>query len=328
MPVINRIADYTDEMQTWRRHLHENPELMFECHNTAAFIAQKLRDFGVDALHEGIATTGLVCIIKGRGEGPTIGLRADMDALPILEQTGLDYASKIPGKMHACGHDGHVTMLLGAAKYLAETRNFAGSVALIFQPAEEEGGGGLVMVEEGIMERFNISSIYGINNAPGHELGGFYTMPGPIMASVDTAWVTVLGLGGHGAMPHECVDPVVALVAMVQSIQTILSRNVYAMDEAVISVTQIHAGTASNIIPQEARFCATIRSFTPEVRALLKSRFYAIVEGHAASFGVTAAIDYDWGYPPTVNTRANTEFAAMVARDIVGEAKVDAEHGR
>ena len=328
MPVINRIADYTDEMQTWRRHLHENPELMFECHNTAAFIAQKLRDFGVDALHEGIATTGLVGIIKGRGEGPTIGLRADMDALPILEQTGLDYASKIPGKMHACGHDGHVTMLLGAAKYLAETRNFAGSVALIFQPAEEEGGGGLVMVEEGIMERFNISSIYGIHNAPGHELGGFYTMPGPIMASVDTAWVTVLGLGGHGAMPHECVDPVVALVAMVQSIQTILSRNVYAMDEAVISVTQIHAGTASNIIPQEARFCATIRSFTPEVRALLKSRFYAIVEGHAASFGVTAAIDYDWGYPPTVNTRANTEFAAMVARDIVGEAKVDAEHCR
>ena len=166
MPVINRIADYTDEMQTWRRHLHENPELMFECHNTAAFIAQKLRDFGVDALHEGIATTGLVGIIKGRGEGPTIGLRADMDALPILEQTGLDYASKIPGKMHACGHDGHVTMLLGAAKYLAETRNFAGSVALIFQPAEEEGGGGLVMVEEGIIERFNISSIYGIHNAP------------------------------------------------------------------------------------------------------------------------------------------------------------------
>ncbi|NJM83340.1 MAG: amidohydrolase [Tabrizicola sp.] len=328
MPVLNRIAAFADEMKGWRRHLHQNPELAFDCHATAAFIADRLRDFGVDELHQGIARTGLVAIITGSGEGPTIGLRADMDALPIDEVTGAPYASSIRGRMHACGHDGHVTMLLGAAKYLAETRRFAGRVALIFQPAEEEGGGGQVMVEEGIMDRFAIARVYGIHNVPNVPFGHFHTTPGPLMASVDTATVNITGRGGHGATPHECVDPVVAVVGMVQAIQTIIPRNVHALDEAVISVTQIHTGTASNIIPEEAMFCATIRCFKPDVRQLLKRRIHEIVEGHAAAYGVTARIDYDWGYPATINHEEETEFAAEVAREVAGEAAVDARAGR
>jgi amidohydrolase len=328
MPVLNRIAAYAEEMKGWRRHLHRRPELAFECHQTAAFIADRLREIGVDEIHEGIAKTGIVALIKGQKLGPVIGLRADMDALPIAELTGADYASTIPGKMHACGHDGHVTMLLGAAKYLAETRNFAGTVALIFQPAEEDGGGGQVMVQEGIMDRFRISQVYGIHNAPNVPFGHFQTTPGPLMASVDTAFVYITGKGGHGATPHECVDPVVAVVGMVQAVQTIIPRNVYALDEAVISVTQIHTGTASNIIPEEAMFCATIRSFKPDVRALLKKRFHEIVEGHAAAYGVTARIDYDWGYPATINHEDQTEFAAEVAREVAGLDAVDARANR
>ena len=323
MPVLNRIAAFAEEMKGWRRHLHAHPELGFDCPETAAFIAARLREFGVDEIHEGIAKTGIVAIINGTGQGPTIGLRADMDALPILEATGADHASTIPGKMHACGHDGHVTMLLGAAKYLTETRRFAGRVALIFQPAEEDGGGGQVMVQEGVMDRFGITQVYGIHNAPNVEFGHFHTTPGALMASVDTAFVTVTGKGGHGATPHECVDPLIAIVGMVQAIQTIIPRNVYALDEAVISVTQIHGGTASNIIPEEAMFCATIRSFNPDVRALLKKRFHEIVEGHAMAYGVTAAIDYDWGYPPTINTAPEAAFAAEVAREVVGGEAVN-----
>ncbi len=328
MPVLNRIAAYADEMKGWRRHLHANPELKFDCHNTAAFIIDRLREMGVDEIHPGIATTGIVAIINGTGDGPTIGLRADMDALPIQEITGAEYASTIPGKMHACGHDGHVTMLLGAAKYLAETRRFAGRVALIFQPAEEDGGGGLVMVQEGVMDRFDIKQVYGIHNAPNIPVGHFHTTPGPLMASVDTAFVYITGKGGHGATPHECVDPVVAVVGMVSAIQTIIPRNVYALDEAVISVTQIHTGTASNIIPEEAMFCATIRSFSPDVRALLKRRFSEIVDGHAAAYNVTARIDYDWGYPATINHPAETDFAADVAREVSGDAAVEARAKR
>ena len=328
MPVLNRIASYAEEMKGWRRYLHQHPELAFDCHNTAAWIAARLREIGVDEIHEGIAKTGIVAIINGKGPGPVIGLRADMDALPIEETTGAPHASTVPGKMHACGHDGHVTMLLGAAKYLAETRNFAGKVALIFQPAEEDGGGGQVMVQEGMMERFGISQVYGIHNSPNVPFGHFQTTPGPLMASVDTAFVYLTGKGGHGATPHECVDPVVAVVGMVQAIQTIIPRNVYALDEAVISVTQIHTGTASNIIPEEAMFCATIRCFKPDVRALLKKRFYEIVEGHAAAYGVTARIDYDWGYPATINHEDQAEFAAEVAREISGAEAVNARSNR
>ena len=328
MPVLNRIAAYAEEMKTWRRHLHAHPELGFDCHDTATFITARLRDFGVDEIHEGIAKSGIVAIIEGQGNGPTIGLRADMDALPITEITGAPHASTIPGKMHACGHDGHVTMLLGAAKYLAETRRFTGRVALLFQPAEEDGGGGEVMVKEGVMDRFGITSVYGIHNAPNVPFGHFHTNPGALMASVDTAYVHLTGKGGHGATPHDCIDPVVAVVGMVQAVQTIIPRNVYALDEAVISVTQIHTGTASNIIPEEAMFCATIRCFNPEVRALLKRRFHEIVEGHALAYNVTARIDYDWGYPATVNDAGSATFAADVAREVSGDDAVNADANR
>ena len=318
MPVLNRIAAYAEEMKGWRRHLHMHPELAFDCHNTAAYIVERLHEIGVDEIHTGIAKSGIVAIINGQGAGQTIGLRADMDALPIEEITGAEYASTIPGKMHACGHDGHVTMLLGAAKYLAETRKFSGRVALLFQPAEEDGGGGQVMVQEGVMDRFAITQVYGIHNAPNVPFGQFLTTPDALMASVDTAFVYITGKGGHGATPHDCVDPVVAVVGMVGAIQTIIPRNVYALDEAVVSVTQIHTGTASNIIPEEAMFCATIRSFKPDVRALLKKRFHEIVEGHAAAYNVTARIDYDWGYPATINRAENAAFACEVASEVVG----------
>lgn len=328
MPVLNRIASYAVEMKGWRRHLHMHPELAFDCHGTAEWIVGRLREMGVDEIHEGIAQSGIVALIKGRGEGPVIGLRADMDALPIEELTGARHASTVKGRMHACGHDGHVTMLLGAAKYLAETRNFKGTVALIFQPAEEDGGGGQVMVQEGIMDRFGIGQVYGIHNAPNVPFGQFLTTPGPLMASVDTAVVRVTGKGGHGATPHECVDPVVAIVGMVQAVQTIIPRNVYALDEAVISVTMIHAGTASNIIPEEGYFAATIRCFKPDVRALLKRRFHEIVEGHAAAYGVRAEVSYDWGYPATINHEDEAEFAAEVAREVAGAEAVNARTNR
>ena len=323
MPVLNRIAAYAEEMKGWRHHLHQNPELSYDLPKTAAFVAERLREIGVDEVHEGIAKTGIVALIHGAKPGPVIGLRADMDALPIMEATGATYASKVPGKMHACGHDGHTTMLLGAAKYLAETRNFAGTVALLFQPAEEDGAGGQAMVQEGVFDRFGIAQVYGIHNAPNIPFGHFHTTPGALMASVDTAFVHITGRGGHGATPHETVDPVVAVVAMVQAVNTIIPRNVYALDEAVISVTQIHTGTASNIIPEEAMFCATIRCFKPEVRALMKKRFIEIVEGTASAFGVKARIDYDWGYPATINHADQAAFATQVAEEISGRDAVE-----
>ncbi len=328
MPVINSIAALAPKMKEWRQHLHRHPELSFDLHQTAAFVADRLREMGVDEIHEGIARTGIVAIIRGQGEGPVIGLRADMDALPIAETTGADYASVNAGKMHACGHDGHTAMLLGAAKYLCDTRRFSGSVALLFQPAEEDGGGGQVMVQEGVMDRFGIGQVYGIHNEPNVPFGHFHSMQGPLMASVDTATVHITGKGGHAAKPHECVDPVVALVGMVQAFQTILSRNVYAMDEAVISVTMIQAGTASNIIPETAMFCATVRCFKPEVRDMLKKRIHEIVEGHAAAYGVKAKVDYAWGYPATINDPDKTAFAAEAAADVVGETAVNLNAGR
>jgi amidohydrolase len=320
MPVLNSIADMAPEMKAWRQHLHAHPELSYNCHETAAYIAERLREIGVDEIHTGIAQTGIVAILNGQKAGPTIGLRADMDALPITETTGADYASKNPGKMHACGHDGHVTMLLGAAKYLSETRNFAGRVALIFQPAEEDGAGGEAMVKAGIMDRFDIGQVYGIHNEPNMPDGWFLTTPGPFMAAVDTATVVVTGKGGHAAYPNTIIDPVIAVVGMVSAIQTIVSRNMDPLGEAVISVTQIHTGTASNITPETAMFCATIRSFKPRVREMLKRRVHEIVEGQAAAYNVRAEIDYDWGYPATVNHARETAFALAVARDVVGDA--------
>ncbi|MEM7520732.1 MAG: amidohydrolase, partial [Pseudomonadota bacterium] len=259
MPVVNRIADFSADMTAWRQHLHTIPELGLECHMTSAFVAERLREFGVDEVHTGIAKTGVVAIIEGQGDGPTIGLRADMDALPIHEETGVAYASTHPGKMHACGHDGHTAMLLGAAKYLAETRNFSGRVALLFQPAEEAGGGGEVMVQEGVMDRFDIAQVYALHNAPSLELGHFYTTPGPIRAADDTFTINITGQGGHGARPQDCVDPVVAACAIVQSLQTIVSRNLDPAQQLVISTTQIHTGTPDNVIPETAYINGTVR---------------------------------------------------------------------
>ncbi len=327
MPPVNRIADFAEDMKGWRRWLHQNPELQFECHKTAAFVVERLKEFGITDIHEGIATTGVVAIIEGRGDGPTIGLRADMDALPILEATGLDYASKEEGKMHACGHDGHTTMLLGAARYLAETRNFAGRVALIFQPAEEGGGGAGVMVEEGIMERFDIAQVYGIHNAPGHTLGCFYTTPGAIMAAADTFHIHVTGQGGHGAYPHECKDPVVAAVAICNGLQTIVSRNRRGLDDLVVSVTQIHTGTIDNVIPDTAYLNGTVRTFDTAVQKMVIDRMQAICDGVAQAYEVDVSFEFEKGYPPTINNAEKAAFAVEVAQEIAGEAGVIGDAG-
>lgn len=324
MPVINRIAEFATDMTAWRRHLHMIPELSFDCPKTSAFIKERLEEIGVDEIHDGIAQTGIVAIINGKGAGRTMGLRADFDALPIEEETGVDYASTHAGKMHACGHDGHTTMLLGAAKYLAETRNFSGRVALIFQPAEELGGGAQVMCAEGIMDRFEIAEVYGIHNFPGFAFGTFHTTAGPIMAAVDEFKIQISGRGGHGAMPHETADPVVAACGIVQAIQTIISRNAHSGQEKVISVTQIHTGSASNIIPDAAMINGTVRTFDKETQALIQRRMAEIVAGQAASYGVEAELVYEVGYPATVNAAEQTEFAAKVARDIVGDTNVNA----
>ena len=323
MPVINRIADFNPDMTAWRRHLHTIPELMFECHQTAAFVVERLREFGITEIHEGIATTGVVAIIEGQGDGPTIGLRADMDALPMQEETGLPYASMVDGMMHACGHDGHTTMLLGAARYLAETRNFKGRVALIFQPAEENGGGGEVMVKEGILDTFDIKEVYALHNAPGVEVGNFYTTPGPIMAAADSFDIHIVGNGGHGAMPHATADPIMAAVGIANAIQTIVSRNNYSQDNLVVSITQIHTGSADNVVPEKAYMNGTVRTFDPAVRTMVMARLEAIVAGQAAAYGVEARMDYLVGYPATINEPERTVFAADVAREIAGDAGVD-----
>ncbi|HKL56120.1 MAG TPA: M20 aminoacylase family protein [Roseovarius sp.] len=328
MAVINRIAGFAEEMADWRRHLHSHPELGLDCHETAAFLVARLREFGIAEIEEGIAQSGVVALIEGRGEGPTIGLRADIDALPINETTGAPHASKVPGRMHACGHDGHSAMLLGAAKYLAETRNFAGRVALIFQPAEEGPGGAQPMVDAGIMERYDIAQVYALHTAPGVPEGTFHTTPGPIMASVDTVHIDITGQGGHGAMPHDARDPVIAACGMVQAIQTIVSRNNHALDDLVISITQIHTGSADNVIPGTAYVNGTVRTFDKAVRAMVRRRMEEIVAGQAASYGVDAVLRYEEGYPPTVNDPEKTAFAARVAGTVAGEDAVFANGER
>ncbi|GKY87950.1 M20 aminoacylase family protein [Sinisalibacter aestuarii] len=328
MPIVNRIGEFADEMKTWRRWLHAHPELKLDCHETAGFVVDKLRGFGVDEIHEGLATSGVVAIIEGQGEGPTIGLRADMDALPMDEMTGLEHASTVPGRMHACGHDGHTTMLLGAARYLAETRRFKGRVALIFQPAEEDIGGGRIMVEEGMMERFGIDEVYALHNEPGQPLGSFSTTPGPIMAAVDTFRIHIQGKGGHGAYPHETVDPIPPALAIAQACQTIVSRNAHPRDDLVVSVTMVQSGSADNVIPDKAFVGGTVRTFDPDLRDMVERRMGEIVAGTAAAFGVEAVLDYERGYPPTVNHAANVDKAAAVAREVAGDHAVEVDRAR
>ncbi|MCR8723697.1 M20 aminoacylase family protein [Frigidibacter sp. ROC022] len=323
MPILNRIAALGPEMAEWRRYLHRIPEIGFDLDRTAAYVAARLAEIGVDSLHTGIARSGIVAIIEGQAPGPTIGLRADMDALPIHEETGASHASTTPGAMHACGHDGHTAMLLGAAKYLAETRAFRGRVALIFQPAEEEGSGARVMIEDGILERFGIERIFALHNAPGMEFGTVMTAPGPIMAAVDTFEIHVTGRGGHAAMPDETADPIPALSAMASAIQCIVSRNHHALDALVVSVTQIHAGTAFNVVPGTGWLGGTVRSFDPAVQGMVRRRLAEIAVGQAAAFGLTARLDYHVGDPATVNDAAEAAFATEVAREVLGETAVD-----
>jgi len=323
MPIINRIAEFHEDMKTWRQHIHAHPELQFDCHETAAFVVARLREFGVDEIHEGIAESGVVAIINGQGEGPTIGLRADMDALPILEKPDHAYKSTVEGKMHACGHDGHTTMLLGAARYLAETRNFKGRVALIFQPAEEGGAGGQVMCREGVMDRFDISRVFGIHNYPGAPLGFFLANSGPVLAAADSFEINITGKGGHAAMPEDAVDPVVAALQIAQAIQTIVARNVPSTERAVVSVTVLKAGTVDNIIPQEAYIGGTVRTLTKEVQALIVKRLEEICQGCGVAFGVSAELNFIYGYPATVNDVEQTEFAVGVARSIAAEGMID-----
>lgn len=323
MPIVNSIAALSDEMTGWRRHLHQYPELGLDCHKTAAFVVERLKEFGITDIHEGIARTGVVAIIEGRAPGRTIGLRADMDALPMQDLSGAEHASKVPGMAHTCGHDGHTTMLLGAAKYLAETRNFAGRVALIFQPAEENEGGGRIMVEEGMMDRFGIDEVYGIHNSPGTPEGHLVTNRGALLAGVDEFTITLTGVGGHGAQPARTRDPVVAAASLVMALQTIVSRNIDALDQVVVSVTQIHTGSAMNIVPDQAMLNGTVRYYDKAAQAEVKARMADLAEFQAKSFGMTAELIYDEGYPPTINHPAQAEFAAEVAREVVGAEAVD-----
>ena len=321
MPVKNRLAEMHDEITGWRRDFHAHPELLFDVHRTAARVADLLRDFGVDEVTTGIGRTGVVGVIKGCSDtaGRVIGLRADMDALPITEQTGVEYASTIPGRMHACGHDGHTAMLLGAAKYLAETRNFDGQVVLIFQPAEEGGGGGREMVNEGMMARWNIAEVYGMHNMPGIPLGQFAIRTGAIMAAADQFDITVTGKGGHAAKPHDCIDTTLVAAHIIVALQTIASRNVDPMAQVVVSVCVVETdSTAHNVIPQVVKLKGTVRTMDQCVQDQVQARVIEVATGMAATLGATATVDYRRGYPVTVNAAQNTIYAAEVAQAVSG----------
>ncbi len=324
MPIVNRFADFQADIVAWRHDLHEHPELLYDVHRTAATVAEKLRAFGVDEVTTGIGRTGVVGVIRGRrmDSGKVIGLRADMDALPIAEKTGKPYASTVPGMMHACGHDGHTAMLLGAARYLAETRNFDGTAIVIFQPAEEGGGGGKAMIEDGLMERWAIDEVYGMHNLPGLPVGKFATRPGPIMASTDEFTITITGRDGHAARPHTTVDPIVVGAGMVNALQTIVSRNVDPLDAAVVSVTRFHAGTAYNVIPETAEIAGTVRCLSGAVRDLAEKRLTEIANAIAAAHGASVSLFYDRNYPVTRNDPAAVGFAATIAAEIAGAASV------
>lgn len=327
MPIINRIADLQDEITAWRRDIHENPELLFEVHRTAAVVAEKLKAFGCDEIVTGIGRTGVVGVIHGKkpGAGKTIGLRADMDALPIEEATNAPYKSKTPGVMHACGHDGHTAILLGTAKYLAETRNFSGKAVVIFQPAEEGGGGGREMCNEGMMASFGVDEVYGLHNMPGIGVGQFAIRPGPLMAAADRFEIIIEGKGGHAARPHASIDPVVTASHIIVALQTIASRNVDPLDSVVVSVTAVEAGKAFNVIPQTAVLRGTVRTLQEETRQLAAARIKSIVNRFCDAFDCIAAIDYEFGYPVTNNHERETAYAIAVAREVAGDKNVETE---
>ncbi|WGD51094.1 M20 family metallopeptidase [Bradyrhizobium sp. CB1650] len=331
MNSVERFRSLQSEAISWRRYLHQNPELDYQLHNTAAFVAEKLASFGINHIETGIAETGIVALIQGEGgEGPTIGLRADMDALPILEASNKPWSSTVPGKMHACGHDGHTAMLLGAAKYLANTRKFKGTVALIFQPAEEDGGGDKLgahkMVEAGIMERFGISRVFGMHNAPGMDVGKFGICHGPIMAAQDDFEISVKGKGGHAAKPHQTIDPVVIAAQIVIGLQTLVSRQTSPIESLVISVTKLKAAQANNIIPDTVEMGGTVRTLVPALRDFAEKQMPVIARGIAAAYGADIEFAYRRYVPVTLNHAEETELAIKAAGRLVGPAAVNNKH--
>lgn len=326
MPTVNRIAELHAEITGWRRDIHANPELGYDVYRTAEIVAGKLKAFGADEIVTGIGETGVVGVIKGKrtDSGRVVGMRADMDALPILEATGLSYASRTDGKMHACGHDGHTAMLLGAAKYLCETRNFNGTAIVIFQPAEERGNGALAMVKDGMMERFGIQEVYGMHNWPGLPVGEFAIRPGSLLAAGDGFTIDIEGLGGHAALPYACVDTTLIGAQMLTALQSIVSRAVPALESAVVSVTSFHTdGDASNVIPQTLQMKGTVRTLDAHVQNLIESQMSRIVAHTAKAFGAKAVLSYQHGCPITCNTETETAFAADVAAEVAGEARVN-----
>ena len=326
MPIVNRVADFHGDITAWRHDIHAHPELLYDVNRTAGIVADKLRSFGCDEVVTGIGRTGVVGVIRGNraGEGDrVIGLRADMDALPIQEANDIPYKSTVPGKMHACGHDGHTAMLLGAARYLAETRNFNGTAVVIFQPAEEGGAGGKAMVQDGLMERFRVEEVYGMHNYPGLPVGQFALRAGPLMAAADRITIDIEGRGGHAARPHVSIDTVLVGAQIINAIQSIVSRNVDPLEAAVVSICVFQAGTTDNVIPQTAQLRGTARSLTPKVRDLLEGRLQQVVTGTAQLYGATAKLTYRRDYPITRNHDRQAAFAASVATQVAGRERVD-----
>ena len=325
MPIVNRVADLHSDITAWRRDLHAHPEILYDVHRTAASVAEKLKAFGCDEVVPGIGKTGVVGVIRGRkqGSGKTVALRADMDALPITELNDLPYKSTTPGAMHACGHDGHTAMLLGAARYLAETRNFDGTVVVVFQPAEEGGAGALAMLEDGMAERFGIDEFYGMHNYPGMPVGEFGINSGPIMAAADYVTIDIEGHGGHAARPHLTIDPVLVGAHIITGIQSVVSRNTDPLKSAVVSICIVEAGTADNIIPQSVRLRGTARTLDDKVQDMVESNLARLVENTAAAFGAKAKFTYRRNYPVLVNHEAETRFAASVAQEIAGKERVN-----
>jgi amidohydrolase len=326
VPIVNRIADLHAEITAWRRDIHAHPELQYDVQRTAKAVADKLKAFGCDEVVTGLGRTGVVGVIRGRkAGGKVVGLRADMDALPIKEATNLPYQSTVPGKMHACGHDGHTAMLLGAAKYLADTRNFAGAAIVIFQPAEEGGAGARAMMQDGLLERFGIQEVFGMHNYPGLPVGEFAIRSGPMMASTDTIAIELEGVGGHAAFPQFGVDTILVGAQIVNQLQSIVARNVDPLQAAVISICVFQGGEADNVIPQQVRLSGTARSLSAEIRDLLRKRVREVVEGTAALYGAKADLTYTTGYPVLVNDERRTAFAAAVAGEIAGADKVNTD---